>query len=551
MRRHRIFLAILAVAAVSRFVVLLTAETHVHSDEAIIGLMGKHVLEGRAFPFYMYGQSYNAGAAWEAYLAAVPFGLFGVGVVALKSVIVLLSLVCVVLVYRMTDRLYGRPTAILASVAFVLCPSLLKWHFQVRGYSWYFLSLPVLLMCFWYVDSQNDWGRPEAGRPQPPRQGTALHPVPSAGANGAFAALWARAFLFGLVSGLAVWCLELVLAPVAALWLLLLIRRRLSPKGAAAGLLGIAIGYAPAIIFNLTHGMSNWREVFIDKGTDWRTLVSPASYGDIFLREMPKFFGPDTVLWYYPETPAAGYVFYAIAIAAVGVAIFPFLRSPGRIGRALGGGREPTDKDLVMLFLTAACFAPYLIAPMRVPGYFLGGCFFLSVLAGRLLARAWEAASFLPRFAGAALFAVLLVVGGAVLIDVGRRNEIETLTLDKADVLAMTRIPGADLEAVEDRLRQEQVACVWTTVSFVYPLLFETGEKLAVSDAIFGTERHVYPTGVPRRLPNAKEHTAFVVETDSPNFAFVMAGFGGVRGVTPVVSRYQTLCVIDVKPRGH
>jgi hypothetical protein len=43
--------------------ILLASQTHVHSDEAIIGLMGKHILEGRYFPFYMYGQPYNAGAA--------------------------------------------------------------------------------------------------------------------------------------------------------------------------------------------------------------------------------------------------------------------------------------------------------------------------------------------------------------------------------------------------------------------------------------------------------------------------------------------------------
>ena len=84
MRRHALFVGVLVLFAAARFAILLTSQTHVHSDEAIIGLMGKHILEGRYFPFYMYGQPYNAGAAWEAYLAAIAFAFFGVSVIPLK-----------------------------------------------------------------------------------------------------------------------------------------------------------------------------------------------------------------------------------------------------------------------------------------------------------------------------------------------------------------------------------------------------------------------------------------------------------------------------------
>src|SRR5437870_11747784 len=101
----------------------------------------------------MYGQPYNAGAAWEAYLAAIAFAFFGVSVISLKSCIVALSLLCLFLFYRMGCALYDERTAVLATVAFPLAPSLLKWHFQVRGYSWYFLSIPVLTMLFASIDS--------------------------------------------------------------------------------------------------------------------------------------------------------------------------------------------------------------------------------------------------------------------------------------------------------------------------------------------------------------------------------------------------------------
>ena len=151
LRRHLFVIALIAIVGATRFAILLLSQTHVHSDEAIIGLMAKHISEGRYFPFYMYGQPYNAAAAWEAYLAAVTFKLSGVSVIALKSVIILLSLLCVFLFYKMAQMIYEERTAIFSTIAFALAPSLLKWHFQVRGYSFYFLSIPILMILFWWI----------------------------------------------------------------------------------------------------------------------------------------------------------------------------------------------------------------------------------------------------------------------------------------------------------------------------------------------------------------------------------------------------------------
>ncbi len=126
MRQHLPFLLILIGMAIVRFVILFVSQTHLTSDKAIIGLMAKHILEGRYFPFYFYGTSDNASCAWEAYLAVIPFAIAGVGVVALKIPTVLLSLVCLTLFYMMTTRLYPVRVATLASLIFALWPGLLK-----------------------------------------------------------------------------------------------------------------------------------------------------------------------------------------------------------------------------------------------------------------------------------------------------------------------------------------------------------------------------------------------------------------------------------------
>src|SRR5215469_3033570 len=331
MRRHAFFIGLFVLVAAARFAVLFASQTHVHSDEAIIGLMAKHILEGRHYPFYMYGQPYNAGAAWEAYVASIAFAAFGVGVVPLKGCIVVLSLLSLFLFYRMGCALYDRRTAVFATVAFALTPSLLKWHFQVRGYSWYFLSIPVLTLLFAAIESTSV-----------PKRSTLL--------------------LFGLASGLSIWCLELVVPLVAALWLLLILRRRISFSSAPAALIGFLLGYAPVIVFNLTHRFSNWRYVVLERpGGGFSGLFELSSWRRIFLDEMPKFFGTDTVLWYYGEKPAVGYVFYAIALIALCVGIWPFVKSPGKILRAMRGDlADPQQKsDFDMVMLTAASFVPY------------------------------------------------------------------------------------------------------------------------------------------------------------------------------------------------
>ncbi len=278
-------------------------------------------------------------------------------------------------------------------------------------------------------------------------------------------------------------------------------RRRFTSKAAAIGLLGFAIGYAPAIVYNVTHRCGNWREVFVDKtSTAKSSLLAPTTYAQIFVDEMPKFFGPDTVLWYYPEKPIAGYAFYALALAAAVVAIAPFVKVPARIGKAILSGSGPAETDLLLLVLTFACFVPYAIAWLRTPSYFFGGCFFLSILMGRLLVQCFAGARWSP-ILGAGILVVAIFAGVAVLVDVGRHNEIETLTYDKSGQLQMTRVPARDLEAVEGDLSRKKVSSVWATVSFVYPLIFESDEKLAVSDAIFGTYRPIYPASVRKSFP--------------------------------------------------
>ena len=510
LRRHWIITGLALFAVGTRFALLLLARTHVHSDEAVIGLMAKHVSEGRYFPFYMYGQAYDAGAAWEAYLAALPFKLFGVGAIPLKSCLVILSLVCLVLFYAMARCIYDRTTALFSSLALAFSPSLLKWHFEVRGYSFYFLSIVVLTIFFWRI----------ASSPTPQRKD------------------WV---FFGLASGLSVWCLELSLTLNAAFWLLLALHRKLSVKNAAIGLTGFLIGYAPVIVFNFTHQFSNWRTVFqattgsASAGGSLPLLFHPSTLNQIFFKELPKFFGPDTLIWYYPQTSIIGWMFYVIALCAVGGALWSLIRSPTL--------RNP---DFLMLVLTAACFVPYLMPAFRVPRYFLGGVFFLSLLIGRLLQRCFAAPERWKRWLGTTLLLSILVGGVGAMIEFGKRNEIETIALcENGNAYCMSRIPGADLDAVEGHLREFHIGAAWATAPLCYPLRFETSETIVISDAIFGWIHNVFPTAVAMRQPSADEPLVFIIETNSPLRRIVEDRCAEASGAPPLISEYGTLSVVE------
>jgi hypothetical protein len=521
MRRHALFIGLFIVVAATRLTILLASQTHVHSDEAIIGLMAKQILEGRYFPFYMYGQPYNAGAAWEAYLAAVAFAFLGVSVTSLKGCIVVLSLLCLFLFYRMCLVLYNQRTALLGTIVFAITPSLLKWHFQVRGYSWYFLSIPLQTILFLSIQST------------PSRR-------------------WPLFLFFGVASGLSIWSLELGITFNVALWVLILLRRSLSLKNALVALAGFIAGYLPAIVFNLTHDCANWNAV-LEKtgGGGLAALFHPETLSQIFLTEMPKFFGADTVLWYYPEKSVLGFVFYTIALLAAGAAARPFIRSPSKIVEAIRGGFAGGDeeRDLLLLMLILACFVPYVTAPFRVPGYFLAGSFFFAALTGRLLARCFASSKTLILFGGAGVFAVAVATGTALMLDMARHNQIETLTLcDQGENYCMTRIPGGALDGVERHLSQHGVTDVWTTVSFIYPLLFECHEAFAASDTFFGYQHRVYPETIPWREPDPEGHVAIVLESDSPFRAAVEKRLQ-LAAVAPLISEYGKLAVIEGKRR--
>lgn len=91
---------------------------HFDSDQAIVGLMAKHISEGRAFPLYFYGQSYML--AVEAWLAAPVMAALGATVAAVKLPLVAINLLIVGLLVRVLVADAGLRPALAAVAALPL-----------------------------------------------------------------------------------------------------------------------------------------------------------------------------------------------------------------------------------------------------------------------------------------------------------------------------------------------------------------------------------------------------------------------------------------------
>jgi hypothetical protein len=92
------------------------------SDQAVMGLMAKHLLEGRAFPLFLYGQNYIL--AVQAWLAAPVMLVAGVTVTALKLPLLLLNIAVGLLLLALLERQAGlRPAfGFVAALFFVVAP---------------------------------------------------------------------------------------------------------------------------------------------------------------------------------------------------------------------------------------------------------------------------------------------------------------------------------------------------------------------------------------------------------------------------------------------
>jgi hypothetical protein len=120
--RERVAIALAILLVLFRSLVyLLFDHANFDSDQAVIGLMAKHLIEGRALPLFLYGAGYMLAVG--AWLAAPWVAIFGSTVAALHASVVLTNVViAALLVHGLVHHVGLRPLPALAASAFFVLP---------------------------------------------------------------------------------------------------------------------------------------------------------------------------------------------------------------------------------------------------------------------------------------------------------------------------------------------------------------------------------------------------------------------------------------------
>ncbi|MBN1917343.1 MAG: discoidin domain-containing protein [Verrucomicrobia bacterium] len=98
-------------------------------DYGTVGLMSKHILEGRDFPLYFYGFDYMGALA--AYVGAGAFALLGESFASLCAAMIPFSTLWILATYLLFRRLVGEWAGVIAAAVVAFPPILVAWYSAV------------------------------------------------------------------------------------------------------------------------------------------------------------------------------------------------------------------------------------------------------------------------------------------------------------------------------------------------------------------------------------------------------------------------------------
>jgi 4-amino-4-deoxy-L-arabinose transferase-like glycosyltransferase len=315
-------LVLLALAAGLKLGLAVLDVVPFNADEAVVGLMARHILQGER-PVFFYGQAYLGSL--DAWLVAGAFLVFGQTVLAIRLVQLALYLGTVATTYALGLKIYrSQWLAGAAALFMVVAPVLVTLYTTVSlgGYDEALLFGNVILWLGLDLLQQPVAG----GGPQ----------------RWAGRRYWVGWVLLGFVTGLAFWTFPITLAYVlpVLVYMGVALRQRRGTLLAASGMLilGFGLGASPWLVYTLMQGSITVAEM---TGQAIRGASSPllllALYEHLFNFLL---FGP-TVVWglrppWSAEFLALALVPYALAVH-VGAIIVVARRLINRRGRAAAG----------------------------------------------------------------------------------------------------------------------------------------------------------------------------------------------------------------------
>jgi len=491
------FAAILVLAAALRCAILLCGRDGLTSDEAVIGLMAKHIFTRGETPLFFYGQAYAGGHALIAYLAAPLFALFGRSATLLRSIPLCLSLVNLWLVWRITRLCFGPAAALAAAALYGFSPPVVKQSLLATRFSESFLLAILALLIF-------------------------LKTYESAEAAPG------RVFIAGVFAGLAVWGIDYTILYPAAFVLFWMSRGVTGRRAVPWFVMGCVAGYLPALVYDFLHHFEHARWLLaplpeVHMGVVARFIGSARNLAS---RDLAAFFEGDLKGF---TTPSAwGWLHAAAAVLAVGVLAWRH--------RTLGIGKAKLPVSLlpvVFVVLYLLMYGSSSFSLRRAPRYLLPLCPFVSIAIGAAVAG-WAGKK---RLAGATAIAFLVLSGTWISLEVGLRPWHE----EQGGV----RTRGDEIAQLGRTLRAGGIRTAFAPYEIQWRLMFQTDEAVIVSNLKGQDKYQPYADEVRRRIAGG-ERFALIFRRD---FQFTERTTRNGRVVTH--NLYEEVCEkIGISPEG-
>lgn len=444
--------AVLLAALALRLYLLAGPQTELEGDEAIVGLMARHILQGER-PLFYYMQPYMGSL--EAYLAAGVFALLGSSTLALRLVPLAAALLFTSLVFATGYRIGGLAAAVLSAAYVAVPPAFLAlWSLKARGGYIDILALGQLLILLAL------------------RIGKRRSVL-----------LW-EAALLGLLSGVGLWTNLLIgvyLVPLAV-YLALTLRRVVLGPWLPAAAVGCLAGAYPLLEYNLSHGFATADAMF---GGSWSLTEAPPylrQFGRVslpILAGLAQASSSQRLFWPSFWASPAGQLPVALTVAVVFLLVA--LLGARRLPDLLRGGARAGDGQNLLVLLLVVVPAVFIVSKFRelvteprylLPLYSAVPLLALAILRTRRVGRWWA-----PSLA-VALLAL---------------NLYSVATLDPVLNLPDTAVGSraANRAELSEFLLSRGLDRVYTDYWIGYPLAFESKERVLPSVLSGGFNRYI------------------------------------------------------------
>ncbi len=231
---------------------------YMDSDQAVTGLMARHILGGE-FPFFFYGQDYCGSI--EAYLVSTIFLLFGASRFTLGLTIFLESLFFILFIYFLARLISDKKTAFLAAL-FAALPSYYLIFHSVLARAAY-IEIPIIGVLLFIFSQKIIYQNESTGR---------------------------NFFFLGFLCGLGIWTHFLIVFYLAPIFLLLFFKDKWFWKRPTIifFFLGLILGGLPLWAHNIAHPLVTWHYLMIASGDPQPVLISLEEF---FLYRFPEVLG--------------------------------------------------------------------------------------------------------------------------------------------------------------------------------------------------------------------------------------------------------------------